>query len=710
MPPITSAQPVDATITVLELSGVQCLPKRCGNGLTRGIKRLSNKEYANFSDNIDTVVTAAPNVKAVISCQFSDGRVDQFASLSMMESCRSVQTNTLVMRSIGQQLNSNSQKGNDNRIQFSEEIQQKMVKGTDGKTEMSIPASVSLHVGLIVDDSDSIHPLGTATVLISGNDQTLELCVPLKAVEKATRQRKMFRRKDSAYTFDVTSMTMLKVKLDVIAKHYQVNAMIRGVLTDDASTLAPTVSSKESMLKTRLAQLEMQNKFKLHAAHEGQSVRSAPWDEVSDHTRRKSSANDAPSDEMSTTLRKISTRRSKVSLLKSSLKTFGEGHVMKTIAGPKKKWPFQLKPFSEDNVPDVTVLSQCTPTSVISIEETNNEGAEIVLTPKRVNTAAAPQNECAVSPLTRSLNGSESSASESDTIFSVPTVDKNDSVTKSTEDKSNNTPDTHSSSDKSSNNGIVITPTQVTFDEVERATAAPQYSDERVNSSEREELFTEDVTAQLDKIVRSYSMRINAEKNDRPGADFLISVESKAEENESKPLTSNVDAKASIEATNTSEAQKEPETTTFAQILLNAFSSPSPDRSKSARTLGTVSEYDNILAGKLLNEAHSASQSPTKPPPHSPPQSSEESPSQPATHEDVEVSDDDVSNSPYDLAQTKKQLTPKFQKRLSMFLVRNKAPQPIVSTPQSFEQTYITVNHSMSSLEELVSPIDCDKY
>ena len=705
MPPITSAQPVDATITVLELSGLQCLPKRCGNGLTRGIKRLSNKEYANFSDNTDTVVTAAPNVKAVISCHFSDGRVDQFASLSMMESCRSVQTNTLVMRSIGQQLN--SQKGNDNSIQFSEEIQQKMVKGTDGKTEMSVPASISLHVGLIVDGSDTIHPLGTATVLISGNDQTSELCVPLKAVEKATRQRKMFRRKDSAYTFDVTSMTVLKVRLDVIAKHYQVNAMIRRVLSDDASTLAPTISSKESMLKTRLAQLEMQNK--LQAAHEGQSVRSAPWDEVSDHTRRKSSANDAPSDEMSTTLRKISTRRSKVSLLKSSLKTFGEGHVMKTIAGPKKKWPFHLKPFSEDPVPDVTVLSQCTPTSVISIEETNNEGAEIVLTPKRVNTAAAPQSECAVSPLTRSLNGSESSASESDTIFSVPTVDENDSVTKSTEDKSNNTPDTRSSSEKSSNDGIVITPTQVTFDEVERVTAAPQYSDERVNSSEREELFTEDVTAQLDKIVRSYSMRINAEKNDQPGADFPISVESKAEEYESEPLTSYVDAKALKEATNTSESQKEPDTTTFAQILLNAFSSPSPDRSKSARTLGTVSEYDTILAGKS-NDAQSASQSPTKPPPQSSEESPKESPSQPATHEDVEVSDDGVSNSPYDLAQTKKQLTPKFQKRLSTMFLRNKAPQPIVSTAQSFEQTYITVNHSMSSLEELVSPIDCDKY
>ena len=136
----------------------------------------------------------------------------------MMESCRSVQTNTMVMRSVGQQVS--NQNGNDNSIQFSEEIQQKIIKGTDGKTEISIPASVSLHVGLIVDGSDIIHHLGTATVLISGKDQALELCVPLKAADKATRQKKMFRRKDSAYSFDVTSMTMLKVKLDVVAKHY----------------------------------------------------------------------------------------------------------------------------------------------------------------------------------------------------------------------------------------------------------------------------------------------------------------------------------------------------------------------------------------------------------------------------------------------------------------------------------------------------------
>eukprot|EP00956_Cyclotella_meneghiniana_P014439 scaffold21566_cov73-Cyclotella_meneghiniana.AAC.20 len=701
MPPITGAQPIDATITVLDLSGVQCLPKRCGNGLTRGIKRLSNKEYATFSDNTDTVITA-PNTKAVVSCHFSDGRVDQFASLPMMESCRSVQTNTMVMRSVGQQVS--NQNGNDSSIQFSEEIQQKIIKGTDGKTEISIPASVSLHVGLIVDGSDIIHHLGTATVLISGNDQTLELCVPLEAADKATRQKKMFRRKDSAYSFDVTSMTMLKVKLDVVAKHYQVNAMIRGSLSDDASTLAPTIASKESMLKTRLAQLEMQKK--LQALHEGQPARSAPWDEVSDlPALRKSSVNDAPSDEMSTSLRKIGTRRSKVSLLKSSLKTLvshvpGEGHVMKPFAGPKKKRLFQLKPFSEDNAPDVTVLSQCTPTSVISINQTNNEGAEIVLTPKRMNTAAAPHGNSAASPLTRSWNGSESTANESDTIFSVRTVDKNNSVIKSTDDKSNGTPDTHSSSDRSSNDGIVIAPTQVTFDEAEKVTAAPQYSDERVNSSEREKLFTEDVTAQLDEIVRSYSMRINAEKNRHSGADFPISVKSKAQDNESKLSTSDdVDAKALKEAINTSESQKEIEATTFAQILLNAFSSPSPDRPKSAQTLGTVSEYDTMLTGKS-NDANSASQSPTGSP--------KESPSQPATHEDVEVSVDGVSNSPYELAETKKLLTPKFQKKFC--ILRNKASKPTVSTAISFEQTYITVNHSMSSLEELVSPIDCDKY
>jgi hypothetical protein len=97
---------------------------------------------------------------------------------------------------------------------------------------------------------------------------------------------------------------------------------------------------------------------------------------------------------------------------------------------------------------------------------------------------------------------------------SIITERNQDSVTKKADSTSVKTQRTRSSSDKSSSEGfsdIVITASRVTFEELS-VTSAPQKSPPRVPSSAPEDLFSKDVTTELDEIVKDYSMRANEDK------------------------------------------------------------------------------------------------------------------------------------------------------------------------------------------------------
>jgi hypothetical protein len=96
---------------------------------------------------------------------------------------------------------------------------------------------------------------------------------------------------------------------------------------------------------------------------------------------------------------------------------------------------------------------------------------------------------------------------------SIITERNQESVTKKADSTSVNTQRTRSSSDKSSSEGfseIVITASRVTFEELS-VTSAPQKSPPRAAFAP-EDLFSKDVTTELDEIVKDYSMRANEDK------------------------------------------------------------------------------------------------------------------------------------------------------------------------------------------------------
>ena len=664
MTSFSASRAVDATITILELRGVKCQSKR-DNSVTRSIKRLSNKygEYANVNDNAETILSE-PNVKAIISWRHtsdsSDGssRLEQLTSLPMGEESRDVHNKSVIMSGIWPTDDKST-----NSFQLSTEIQQVQIPdGANGITEMSIPASVSLQVGLMVDGSETVQSLGVATILISGNDQTIELCIPVEAEKRVQKfSPKNFIRKEfgSNPIFGVTPWAMLKIKLNVVADQYCVNA-IRASSSIEASSIASAVIGREPQLKSRLELLGTQTK-----------------------SQAMMKSND----------------KTQFSSLKVNAKvqsTFLRAKALVALAA-KRAGVSQINAASEHNLPELTVI---TPSSDVSTSRSLHGATEIILKSTiPCNTASATdlvdRDICKLkstvsesfdvstandedSSVTRTTTvGSKSFDADSTECSIVTEQDK--SVTKSTGSKSRITQGTNSSSDKSSCESfadIVITASRVTFEESMADASSPQ-SPMRVNPAESKELFAEDVTTQLDEIVRVYSMRANAEtkisNNDAQMSDTDI-----AEKN-----------------TNDTPVKQEAEPTMFADIILNAFSADTarPDEAKAVAVLDEIKEKPNDTQSVVLVHEDGS-----------------------GARFDVEVSvDGDLSNIETGSQVEKNTIQNEFDDHYSnaqqsrIHMIQEGLPQhsfqtfagSTVTPVKSFEQSYITLKHTMSSIGDL---------
>jgi hypothetical protein len=570
-------QTVDALITILELRGVRCEPNR-GSAFIEGIKRLSKKygDYASVNDNTEKILSG-PNVKAVISYNHTvpgggDGsRGVELASLPMGEESRDVHNNCIVISGAWP-----TDKERNNTIQLSKEIQRVQISNwANCPTEMSIPASVSLQVGLMLDGCDTMQPLGVATILISGNDQSVELCIPVEADKKRRKfnPKKLLRKEMSStsnpiHYFSVSSWTMLKIKLDVVTKHYHVNAPCATSL-DESSSMAPAALSEDANTKSRLQLLGTQTKsqatiLKANAITQAQQL----------GTQSKSQA----------TLLTSSTMTKMNSFKKKALVALAWRRGSPPVDG------------AASALPELTVLS---PSSDMNTSQYNEGATEIILNSSSANEVAAAANADNVvsKPATvtsdsfdaSTANDEDSSVTRTTTVDSGSSVSKssdgesteysivteqNDSLTKSCDSKSRYTQGTSSSTDKSSSDGlsdIIITPSRVTFEESKAEPFSPHSPQRVVSSSKPEDLFSEDVTTQLGEIVRVYSMRANA--------NSAVSV--------SKP-------EAGDKSNNETQVkhESEPESTKFADIILNTFSADTapPDEAENIQVLDAIHE------------------------------------------------------------------------------------------------------------------------
>ena len=635
------------------------------NSVTRSIKRLSGKyeEYTNVSDNAKAIFTE-PNVKAIISCQHasvtSDGntRLEQLTSLPMGIESRDVVNKSLVVSGVWPTDDRTA-----NSFQFSTEIQQIQIPdGANGTTEVSIPASVSLQVGLKVVGSESVQSLGTATVLISGNDQTTELCIPVEAEKKAQKfNLKNFIGKEleSSPSFGLTPWTMLKIKLNVVADQYYVNS-IRTSSSIDASSIAPAVINRDVDLKSRLQLCATQNE------PQAKLMKSKAKTQVQHDSNIKR----------------------QVSSLKINGKaqaTFLKAKSFIALVA-KRAGVYQINAASEHNLPELTVIS---PSSGVSTSRSLEGATEVILksstSPNSDDAAALVGHD--INKLTNATSKSfeVSTANDEDSsVTGTTTADSNDAdstecsvVTERSCNKSKINLGTKSSSDKSSCESfadIAINASRVTFEELQGESSSPQ-SPKRVSPAESRELFEEDVTTQLDQIVRVYSMRVNAEEN-------------KGNED---PQTSNEPAKISGEKTINAQVKPEAEPTLFADIILNTFSADTapPLEAKTVSVLNEIKENPHDASNEiqpvvLVHEDKSE------------------------TCFDVEVSvDGELTNiesdsqSEMNRIQNKVECQPKThrenQQKSSHILAGSTPLNPV----KSFEQGYITVKHTLSSIGEL---------
>jgi hypothetical protein len=652
----SGAHTVDATITILELRGVKCQPKR-GNIITRGIKRLSTKygEYSNVNDNNETITV--PNVKAVVSYQHAiegnDGiaRVEQLSSLPMGEESRDEHNNSLVMSGAWPADGDSS-----SAIHFTKEIQQvKIANGGDGQTEMSIPASVSLQVGLMIGGSKTIQPLGAATVLISGSDQTVDLCIPVEGSRKKTKfsPKKLIGKESTSHKFGVTSWTMLKIKLHVVTNHAQVTT-IRTDSFDEASPVIPPVLNDEANPKTCLQLIGSQTKSQANL--------------LKANTKSQANLLRANAKTQVTSLK--TNTKSHMSSLKS--------RALIALAVRKLISSRDNGNAPEHNLPELTVLS---PSSDMSTSQSHEGATEIVLNSMITYDASTEKDAGKVATVTSNsfdattIDDEESSITRTTTVASKSYDNKSSECTIVTEQnessmysKSRDTQDTHSSSDKSSESfsQIVITSSRVTFEE-SKAEKSPPQSPQRVASAEREELFPADVTTQLDSIVRVYSMRESTEKS-----AYEPSVSHQEEE----------------QVSNEAQAKKapEPEPTMFANIILNTFSADTPaapDEKKLAPVLETIQETPNDIAQTdtsqdvqsviLVHEAESGAKF------------------------NVELSVDGDPSNMEDASFHEEAPQPSANPPLSF----QRSVSRLVNPSKSFEQGYIILKHTMSSIGDL---------
>ncbi|KAL7516230.1 hypothetical protein ACHAWX_001267 [Stephanocyclus meneghinianus] len=454
------SQPVDATITILELRGVKCHAER-GHAITSGFSRLSATlgDYADVNDNSDGI-SSEPNIRAVISFQHhaSSGSGDakkvweqHLPSLPMGEVYRDTNHNIVM---------SGAWPGDDknNSIQFSRDIQRMEIEDeANTRTEMSIPASVSLRVGLIINGSDDILPLGVATVLISGKEQTLELSIPVEAGKKRQRisPKALFKhvKNPSMYSFHISGFTILKIKLAVTARPYDptLHRAHRPTASFEAfvsKKLPSKVFGKESKLKSRLYQVRDSTRYQVNSF--------------------KTKA-----------VLALNARRAR-----SSVRVIDEDD-------PESRF-----------LPELTVL----PPSGFNSTQYHDGATEIVLNSSTLDDPDVDASKLA----TVFANSTEVESS----ACSIITERNQEPVTKKGDCTSVNTQRTRSSSQKSSSEGfseIVITASRVTFEELS-VTSAPPTSPPRAASPAPEELFSKDVTTELDEIVKDYSMRANEDK------------------------------------------------------------------------------------------------------------------------------------------------------------------------------------------------------
>jgi hypothetical protein len=155
-------------------------------------------------------------------------------------------------------------------VRLSRDVQ-KVSLGSGGESKVSMPALVSLKVGLLFPDDTEIHPLGVATVILPTNDtpSVLELSIPVETdtsgkyistkkglAKLKTTSRKLFPKDASTHRYKVTSSTMLKLKLAVDvpqAENEKCNAKVNSV-----RDVLPVVQAKppiSQLLREKLAKL-----------------------------------------------------------------------------------------------------------------------------------------------------------------------------------------------------------------------------------------------------------------------------------------------------------------------------------------------------------------------------------------------------------------------------------------------------------------------
>jgi hypothetical protein len=598
MTALSGAQSVDASITVLELRGVKCQHKR-GNSVIRCIKLLSNKygKYANVTDNAETI--SEPNVKAVVSFKHtSDGttHLEQLTSLSLGEESRDVHNNSLVMGGVW----SSRDEGKNSRFRFSKEIQQVQLAPDRANGKMCIPASVSLQVGLILDGSEAIHPLGVATVLISGFDQTLELCIPVR--EENQKKDRFSPTKllasGPSHRFRITSLTMLKIKLDVVARRHQIVA-------------TGAVSSEED----DMAKLKTQNKSQI-SSFKTKAIVALTAMGLTSKGKGAASEHDLPG----LTVRSTRMQDGATEIVLNSLPATSEG---------------DAPSVRDDFARVVHVTSK-------SFDATTFDGEESSVT-KTTNVA------------------SKSYENESTCSITTETTDL--------DSKSRGTQETQTSSDNSSSDGlsdVIITASRVTFEE-SRANDVPiPQSPQRVPSAEEKELFPADVTNQLDNIVRVYSRRVNSEKIDPMDHS-----------------ASNYNPETGKEFV--SKNQSEPR---LANVILNSYSADTagPKEKKSIPVLDTIREAPQSECSESSQNAQSVIL---------------------VQHKDarynVEVSvDGDLGNVETSPDRSRAKSQQQFLPSVNPSHLSSQSPTPSIASPvKGFEQGYITIKHTMSSIGDL---------
>eukprot|EP00804_Cyclotella_cryptica_P006544 CCRYP_012803-RA/>CCRYP_012803-RA protein AED:0.24 eAED:-0.39 QI:0/-1/0/1/-1/1/1/0/774 len=639
------SQTVNASITLLELHGVKCRTERA-NVTAGGFKRLSAKAggYTDVNDN-SVVISSEPNVRAVVSFEHhASSRVDiknvheqHLPSLPMVEESRDAYNNIIMSGAWPDDDKRNS-------VHFSRNIQRVEIEDEENEgTEMSIPASISLRVGVIVDGSDEIQPLGVATVLISGKDQTLELSIPVEADKRSQKinPKAFFRhaKNSSMPGFHISGFTLLKIKLAVIAKPYD---------TTVHDVLSPAASFQDLGSKKLPPKTFGKVRARLCRFRDG-------------------------------TMHQVNSFRTKAVLVMNARKAKSSARGI-DVADPGRRC-----------LPELTVL----PSSGLNYSQCQDGATEIVL-----NSSAVAAHDFDASKIaTVFANSIDLESGIESSACSIATEWNQESSTKKTDSTSVSTQRTRSSSDKSSNEGfseIVITASRVTFEE--SATPPLQPSPPQAASPPLEELFSKDVTTQLDEIVKDYSMRVNEDKVGSIGDAWSDHASTKEVEVTSVILSATISRE---ESSNRSIEQPRENSPMLADVIVNSADADTP--------LQAAVEDLSILAEpqEMPKDGHIQCNS------------SRSVQSIMLTHEDetgtvytVEVSMDgenvprttpsrtNVETKVYEEERNIDAIRPQIHRESSQYSHQNSQP-PAVTPVQIFEGGIISVNHTVSSVGEL---------